>query len=134
MRPIPRHFPDRLLAERIECYTFFSSNWWTKAIVAMTFLIGLGLVAVRSAAPQNVPSGTIELSGGHNPRACLIAFRSWDPMLGMSCPRSVEKLALNSKSKCWSATQQGTLNEKGVHDETGTSVLPKMRIKGGTRK
>ena len=45
-------------------HTFFSSSWWTKAIVAMMVWIGLGLVAVPSAAPQHVASGTIELSGG----------------------------------------------------------------------
>jgi hypothetical protein len=43
---------------------FFRSNWWSKVTVALIVWMSFGLVEVRSAAPQNVPTGTIELSGG----------------------------------------------------------------------
>jgi hypothetical protein len=42
----------------------FIPNRWSKVIVALTVLITCGLVKVHSAASQNVPSGTIEFTGG----------------------------------------------------------------------
>jgi hypothetical protein len=42
----------------------FRSNWWSKVTVALIVWMSFGLVEVRSAAPQNVPTGTIGLSGG----------------------------------------------------------------------
>jgi hypothetical protein len=44
--------------------TFFTLNWWNKVAVVLIVWISCGLMAVGSAAPQDVPSGTIEFSGG----------------------------------------------------------------------
>jgi hypothetical protein len=41
-----------------------TSNWWTRVTIALIVVINCGLVEVRSALAQNVPTGTIELSGG----------------------------------------------------------------------
>jgi len=42
----------------------FSPNRWTGVTVALIVLINCALVEVRSALAQNVPTGTIELTGG----------------------------------------------------------------------
>jgi hypothetical protein len=42
----------------------FSSNSWSKLSVALIIWIVCGLAIVQSAMSQNVPTGTIELSGG----------------------------------------------------------------------
>jgi hypothetical protein len=42
----------------------FSSNRWGSVTVALIAWISCGLVEVRSAVAQSVPTGTIELSGG----------------------------------------------------------------------
>jgi hypothetical protein len=39
-------------------------NWWSRVIVALTMLISCGLVVAHSAAAQDIPSATIEFSGG----------------------------------------------------------------------
>jgi hypothetical protein len=44
--------------------TFFTPNRWSGIIVALVLLISSGLVEVHLAAAQDVPSGTIEFSGG----------------------------------------------------------------------
>jgi hypothetical protein len=43
---------------------FIGSGWWTKLGVALLVLISCGLAEVSAAAAQNMPTGTIELSGG----------------------------------------------------------------------
>jgi hypothetical protein len=42
----------------------FTPGWRTRFATVMMLWLALGLIAVPSAAPQDVPSGTIELSGG----------------------------------------------------------------------
>jgi hypothetical protein len=37
---------------------------WSKLTVAVIVWISFGLIAVRSASPQDVPSGTVEFTGG----------------------------------------------------------------------
>ena len=49
---------------RTAAYAFYSSNWWRRLTVALIVLISSGLVEVYSAASQDVPNATIELSGG----------------------------------------------------------------------
>jgi hypothetical protein len=43
---------------------FLRPNWWSRITVAVVVLIGCALVKVVPAAAQNIPTGTIELSGG----------------------------------------------------------------------
>ncbi|HJU12673.1 MAG TPA: hypothetical protein VJ728_17440 [Candidatus Binataceae bacterium] len=43
---------------------YLRSNWRRKIIIALVFCVSYSLVEVHSAAPQNVPTATIELSGG----------------------------------------------------------------------
>ena len=42
----------------------FTSKPWSKFTLALILWISCGLVGIRLAAAQNVPTGTIELSGG----------------------------------------------------------------------
>jgi len=42
----------------------FGSKWWRKITLALIVWISCSFVGVRLAAAQNVPTGTIELSGG----------------------------------------------------------------------
>jgi hypothetical protein len=44
--------------------TFFTPNWWSGIIVALAVLVSGSLVKVHLAAAQDVPSGTIEFTGG----------------------------------------------------------------------
>jgi hypothetical protein len=43
---------------------FFASDWWSKLTVALIVLLCCCLLEVQSAASQEVPDATIELSGG----------------------------------------------------------------------
>jgi hypothetical protein len=43
---------------------FFRRNWWSRIAVALVVWISCALVGALPAAAQNIPTGTIELSGG----------------------------------------------------------------------
>jgi hypothetical protein len=43
---------------------YLRSRWWTKVTIALAFCVSYSLVEVHSAAPRDVPTATIELSGG----------------------------------------------------------------------
>ena len=42
----------------------FAYNWWSIAAVALTIWITFGLMVARSVAAQDVPTATIEFTGG----------------------------------------------------------------------
>jgi hypothetical protein len=44
--------------------TFFTPNRWSGVLVALAVSVSVSLVKVHLAAAQNVPSGTIEFTGG----------------------------------------------------------------------
>jgi hypothetical protein len=52
------------LPRRAAARTSFRSSWWSWVALALIVGITCGLLKMRSAAAQSVPTGTIELSGG----------------------------------------------------------------------
>jgi hypothetical protein len=60
----PRSTVMRTAPRATATMALFTSKWWAKFAVALIVWISYGFVGLRFAAAQNVPTGTIELSGG----------------------------------------------------------------------
>jgi hypothetical protein len=56
--------PERGASIGTTARAYLRSSWWTKVTIALAFCVSYSLVEVHSAAPRNVPTATIELSGG----------------------------------------------------------------------
>jgi hypothetical protein len=121
---------------RTAAYAFYSSNsnWWRRLTVALIVLISSGLVEVYSASSQDVPSGTIQLSGGSV--AAGIGY-TWGKGIvtfeGKNYPIKVDGLSVIHVGAS-SYTASGTVyNLKQISDINGvyTAVAAGVAVAGG---